>query len=138
MNLLVLRCSDFERSLRFYKALGLRFQRFRFADSDSPCAQAFIPGPDFALTKDDPGAEIPCTCLQLLTGGGGTVTRGLAFGFFVVSVDDSIEAVQLVEGKILTPAAGWPYGRMAAVGDPDGNRVELSEAPAGRLTGDFR
>ena len=33
MNLLVLRCSNFERSLRFYKALGLRFQRFRFSGS---------------------------------------------------------------------------------------------------------
>ncbi|HZK81150.1 MAG TPA: hypothetical protein VFC46_08795, partial [Humisphaera sp.] len=113
------------------------FQRFRFAGSDAPCAAALIPGPDFALTKTDPGAEIPCASLQLLTAGGATVTSGLAFGFFVESVDETMEAVQLVEGEILTPAKDWPYGRMGAVGDPDGNRIELSEAPVGRLTGGY-
>ena len=45
--------------------------------------------------------------------------------------------IELHGGTLLTAAADWAYGRMAAVADPDGNRVELSETPTGRLTGDY-
>src|SRR5262245_53856187 len=122
LNLLVIRCSDFERSLEFYQSIGLRFSRFRVGGYKSTCAQALIPGPEFALTATDPGAEIPCLNLQLLPAAEGETTQGLAFGFFVSCVDKAVESGLAHGGDLLNPAADWPYGRIAAIADPDGNR----------------
>jgi hypothetical protein len=59
----------------------------------------------------------------------------LILGFFVESVDRAVEQAVAAGGSVLSPAATWPYGRRAAVRDPDGNRIELSEDPFGRPTG---
>jgi predicted enzyme related to lactoylglutathione lyase len=58
-------------------------------------------------------------------------------GFFVGSVDAAVQAAVEAGGTLLSKPANWPYGRRAAVADPDGHRVELSESPVGRLTGDY-
>jgi catechol 2,3-dioxygenase-like lactoylglutathione lyase family enzyme len=137
VNLLVVRCSDFEKSLAFYRSIGLPMGRFRVGGCESTCAAAHVPGPDFALTASDPGADIPCTTIELLPVGDGQVAGGMAFGFFVSAVDAAVESALRHGGRVLTPAANWAYGRMAAISDPDGNRIELSEAPVGRLTGDY-
>ena len=137
VNLLVVRCSDFDRSLAFYRSIGLPLGRYRVAHHDSTCASALVPGGDFALTADDPGADVPRTNFHLLPAAAGVPTGGMAFGFFVSSVDAAVESGLRHGGRLLTPAADWAYGRMAAIADPDGNRIELSEAPVGRLTGDY-
>ena len=63
--------------------------------------------------------------------------RHRQIGFFVGSVDAAVKAALEAGGTLLSKPATWPYGRRAAVADPDGHRVELSEDPFGRLTGDY-
>ncbi len=82
---------------------------------------------------DDEEAKLPCLWLELQPAGRKSPTCGLSLGLYVASVDDAIAA----GGELLTPAADWPYGRRAALADPDTNRIELSESPVGRLTGDY-
>ena len=130
LNLLVIRCSDFDRSLDFYRALGLNFS-LRVGS-----ASALVPGPEFPLTADEPGADIPCTSFDLIPAGEQKETTGVSFGFFVSSVDLAINNALPYGGEILSEPADWPYGRKAAIQDPDGNRIELSEDPVGSLTGD--
>jgi catechol 2,3-dioxygenase-like lactoylglutathione lyase family enzyme len=129
LNLLVLRCADLERSIRFYKALGLRFFRFRIGGTDSHGAKAIIPGPEFPLTRGETAQVPPCTHLELLAAGEQPTTRGVTFGLFVESVDASARAARNVEADVLLAPVTRGYGRVAVVADPDGNTVQLSESP---------
>src|SRR5262249_1486001 len=144
LNLLVIRCRNFEDSLFFYTAIGLRFQNSEMghlmgADPSSRIivAKAVVPGPHFALMPDDEEVKLPCIWLELQPAGNKPPTSGLVLGLFVKSVIDAARAGIAAGGKLLTPPADWPYGRRAALADPDGNRVELSESPVGRITGDY-
>jgi lactoylglutathione lyase len=142
LNMLVVRCRDLEASVRFYTAIGLRFQRAQICHmigggADITVAKAVVPGPDFALMADEEGAKVPCLWLELQPAGQRLPTAGLVLGLFVASADAAVKAGVFAGGALLTPAADWPYGRRAALADPDGNRVELSESPVGRITGDY-
>lgn len=137
LNLVALRCENLDISLRFYTSFGLRFSRFCYAGSDTECADAQVPGSEFALTADTPGAEASGVTLELQPRGDRPATYAVAIGFFVSSVDRAVEAAVAAGGRVLTPPESWPWGRRAAVVDPDGHRVEFAEAPWGRLTGSY-
>ena len=144
LNLLVLRCRDFEASVFFYTAIGLRFQNSEMgnlmgADPSSRIvvAKAVVPGPQFALMPDDEEVKLPCIWLELQPAGKKPATSGLVLGLFVKSVLDGLRSGIAAGGKLLTHPTDWPYGRRAALADPDGNRIELSESPVGRITGDY-
>ena len=88
------------------------------------------------------GAFLGCRCsgrvaVACQPAGKKPPTSGLVLGLFVKSVLDGLTSGIAAGGKLLTPPADWPYGRRAALADPDGNRIELSESPVGRITGDY-
>src|SRR5262249_46819861 len=137
MNLVALRCENLDRTIAFYQALGLSFSRYSYGGETEECASARIPDSVFALTADDPQANIPTTILDFQPRGNRQPTTAVAIGFFVRSVDQAMAAGVAAGGTVVTPAANWGWGRLGALADPDGHRVELSECPTGRITGAY-
>lgn len=137
LNLIVLRTHDIERSRRFYEAIGLKFQ-FSDYGYGARTMQAPVP-PDAPLVLDvkREGIPPPHTYLEIHTLSKDEPISRHRIGFFVGSVDAAVKAAVEAGGTLLSKPASWPYGRRAAVADPDGHRVELSEDPFGRLTGDY-
>lgn len=137
LNLLVLRTHDIERSRRFYEAIGLRFQ-FSDYGYGARSMQGPVP-PDAPLVLDvkREGKPPPQTYLEIHTLSTEEAIPRQQIGFFVGSVDAAVKAAIEAGVTVLSKPANWPYGRRAAVADPDGHRVELSEDPFGRLTGDY-
>jgi catechol 2,3-dioxygenase-like lactoylglutathione lyase family enzyme len=137
LNLIVIRTHDIERSRRFYEAIGLRFQPFQYgygAESIHGPVPADAP---LILDVKAEGMPPPHTYIEIHTLRQEEPIPKLQIGFFVNDVDAAVKAALESGGHLLSKAATWPYGRRAAVGDPDGHRVELSEDPFGRLTGDY-
>ena len=64
-------------------------------------------------------------------------TTGLSIGLIVSDVDEAVNEALSRGGKLVKPPANWPYSRNAAILDPDGNRIELSDGEDARLTGDY-
>jgi hypothetical protein len=119
LNLLVLRCGDFEASVFFYTAIGLRFQNYEMgklmgADSSSRIivAKAVVPGPHFALMPDDEEVKLPCIWLELQPAGKKPATSGLVLGLFVKSVVDGLRSGIAAGASCSLPR---PIGRTAAV-----------------------
>jgi catechol 2,3-dioxygenase-like lactoylglutathione lyase family enzyme len=83
------------------------------------------------------GVPPPHTYLEIHSAAKDEAIPRQQLGFFVGSVDAAIQAAVDAGGTLLSEPKNWPYGRRAAVADPDGHRVELSEDPFGRLTGDY-
>ena len=137
LNLIVLRSRDLDRSRRFYEALGLRFQPMDYGHGASGMNGPVPPDAPLVLNAKTEGVPPPTTYLEINEWRSDEPIPRHQIGFFVESVDDAIAAVVKAGGELLTAAADWPYGRRAAVADPDGHRIELSEAPLGRLTGEY-
>jgi catechol 2,3-dioxygenase-like lactoylglutathione lyase family enzyme len=110
LNLLVLRCRDLEASRAFYETFGLRFTK-----------HAHGSGPEHYAHEDDRGVfELyPAT-----TAASGDMT-GLGF-----QVQDLGEASRrMAEAQHAPgPIRDNPWGRSFVVRDPDGRRVEVSQA----------
>jgi predicted enzyme related to lactoylglutathione lyase len=111
LNLVVIRAADLERSQRFYEALGLRFSRERHGS-----------GPEHLA------AELGGMVFEIYPRGSGPATVGVRLGFQVASVETAISAVQQLGAEVATPPAAGPWGWRAVVIDPDGLRVEVSQA----------
>jgi catechol 2,3-dioxygenase-like lactoylglutathione lyase family enzyme len=111
LNLVVLRVSDLEQASRFYGALGLPLRPERHGS-----------GPEH-LTADLGGAVF-----DLCPRSGGAPTAGTRVGFRVSSVEAAVAACRALGAEILSPAAEGPWGLRAIVADPDGHRVELTQA----------
>jgi len=112
INLLVLRASEPERLARFYGALGLDFQKERHGAGPEHHACA-IGGSTFEIYPLQPGAA---------------GTRGTRLGFAVASVADAVQAALSADGVVLSPPRMTSWGRRAVVQDPEGHKVELTEA----------
>ena len=111
LNLVVIRVNDLERSVQFYRRLGLEFTKHRhgkgpehYASEDGTAVFEIYPRLDKPSTAD-----------------------GLRLGFQVASVDQAMTALAELGVKIVSPAKDSPWGRRAVVDDLDGYRVELTE-----------
>jgi lactoylglutathione lyase len=114
LNLVVLRCVDIDRALRFYSKLGLNFIRHRHGT-----------GPEHY------SAQLGGAVFELYPQSGDSPSSvGTRIGFSVSSVDDVIKVLSdYPEGVVARPKDS-EWGRRAIVADPDGHRIELLQASA--------
>lgn len=112
LNLLVIRSADIDRAKLFYELIGLAFERERhgngpehFAAVMAGCVIEIYPGQH---STDDPPAE--------------------RLGFSVSGVDEVIPRFRDAGHTIQSEPRDSPWGRRAVVVDPDGRKVELTEA----------
>jgi lactoylglutathione lyase len=104
LSLLVIRCSDFKASKRFYEALGLVFQLEQHERGPQHCS---------CLIGD--------TVLELYPAMTGAPTV-LRLGFHVADVRVSVDAALAHGGRLV----GSFSETRAVVLDPDGSKIELS------------
>jgi len=112
LNLVVLRSEDIPRAAAFYSKLGLQFSQHQHGKGPEHYA-AELAGGVFELYPASPE---------------GPSTLGTRIGFKVPSVDAAIAALSEYPGAIVSPAKDSEWGRRAVVTDPDGHRVELTQA----------
>jgi predicted enzyme related to lactoylglutathione lyase len=117
LNLVVIRAADLDRAERFYRVLGLQFERHRHGKGpEHLAAQPYANGYVFeiypASAKTGP-------------------TTGIRIGFTLDGVDSYIDGLVEAGGTIIEAPADSEWGRRAVVADPDGHRVELV-TPLGR------
>lgn len=112
LNLVVLRSSDFTRAKAFYELLGLSFRSHRHGSGPEHLA-AELGGAVFEIYPQT--SESPSTL-------------GTRIGFKAVDLDKTLAALQEVPSCILSPAKDSPRGRRVFVSDPDGHRIELTQA----------
>ena len=111
LNLIVIRATDLARSHRFYEALGLQFTREKHGS-----------GPEHLA------GELGSVVFEIYPRGSGPATVGVRLGFQVASVEAAVSAVHQLGAEVATPPAAGPWGWRAVVVDPDGMRVEVSQA----------
>lgn len=112
LSLVVIRVRDLDRSLEFFKQFGLSFIRHRHGSGPEHLA-AELGDAVFEIYPQTP--ESPSTL-------------GTRIGFKVVDLDTALATLQEIPGCILSPAKDSPWGRRAVVCDPDGHRIELTQA----------
>jgi lactoylglutathione lyase len=123
-----LRVADIDRSLAFYTAVGYRVVGTVVGTGIGDLTMLRLPGDEFVtieLVHDPGGAAAP-------TG------SGLSHFVIVVdAIDDTV--VELAERGVdaapAAPAAGPDDVRTTWLTDPDGNRIELVQWPAGHAAG---
>lgn len=112
INLVVLRASEPDRLAWFYGSLGMRFHKERHGS-----------GPEHHAC-DVGGSVFEIYPLQQGAGG----TRDTRLGFVVESLSDAVQAAVSADGILLSPPKMTSWGRRAVVQDPEGHKVELTEA----------
>jgi lactoylglutathione lyase len=111
LNLVVIRAAELERSQRFYEALGLQFSREQHGR-----------GPEHLA------AVLGSLVFEIYPRGSEPDTAGLRLGFQVASVEAAVSAVQKLGAEVVSAPANGPWGYRAVVVNPDGHRVEVSQA----------
>jgi predicted enzyme related to lactoylglutathione lyase len=109
-SLVVLRSPDMERTARFYRLLGVLFERERHGTGPEHLA-----GP------------VGSAVLEIYPQGDEADTVGVRLGFRVASVEAVVQAVRQAGGTVVAPPRHGPWGFRAVLGDPDGRRVEVTE-----------
>ncbi len=105
----VIVCRDLQKSVTFYKALGVDVRETKQGGRVSfTCA---LGGVHFALRPPD-GVERGSQSGQQL-------------GFMIANLDGALEALAAAGGTILEKPTPKPWGVTALVEDPDGRKVEL-------------
>lgn len=113
LNLVVLRVADVEQSARFYRTLGLSFEKHAHGGGPVHLASE-VDGLVFELY---PATE------------GQPVSASTRVGFAVSNLDELFASLAGIAGaKVVSPPKDSEWGRRAVVADPDGHRVELVEA----------
>lgn len=111
LGLLVIYSQDMQKSVEFYKSLGLQFENH----CHPPC------GEHFATIDDGCVFEI---CQSRKAPGH---TSPMTFGFHVSCVDRAVKKAATKGGAIKREPHVADWGRSATVTDPDGNYVLLME-----------
>ena len=115
LGLLVLRSSQIEASLTFYRALGLAFAEEKHGSG--PVHYSSRVGA--TVIEIYPGlVQEPLN----YRGSGATL-----LGFSVASLDAILDALKQIDTPILTAPMVSAWGRRVVVQDPDGRAVELNE-----------
>lgn len=114
LNLVVLRCRDLPTAVRFYEAIGLRFERERHGGGPEHYTSEADGGVFelYPMPVDDPDAA---------------PTTNTRVGFAVADVDAAVAAADKAGATVLTNPAASRWGRRAVLLDPDGHRVELTQ-----------
>jgi catechol 2,3-dioxygenase-like lactoylglutathione lyase family enzyme len=110
LNLVVIRATDIVKSVAFYESLGMKFVEEQHGKG--PKHYSFnLAGTIFEIYPAD-----------------GARTEAIRLGFTVPkSLIDLISQLETAGVAIISPPKDSPWGRRAAVTDPDGNRIELCE-----------
>jgi catechol 2,3-dioxygenase-like lactoylglutathione lyase family enzyme len=113
LNLVVLRSSNMERAVAFYRELGLVFTKHAHGKGPDHYASE-VGGFVFEL--------YPLTQAQ-------TPTTSTRVGFRVSSVDELLPKLRSLGTEVVSPPQDSPWGRRAVVKDLDGHSVELVSSP---------
>jgi predicted enzyme related to lactoylglutathione lyase len=109
LNLVVLRSSDLEEAVRFYREMGLVFTR-----------HAHGSGPEHYAS------EVNGTVFEIYPlSAKSSPTTGTRIGFNVESVDGAVTRLSKIGATVMTPPTDSEWGRRAVVKDFDGHTVEL-------------
>ncbi|MDB6175555.1 MAG: hypothetical protein JWL59_4866 [Chthoniobacteraceae bacterium] len=115
LNLVVIRSLDLDRSERFYRVLGLNFERHRHGNGpEHLAAQPYQDGSVFEIYP---------------AGSNSGETTGVRIGFSVDAVDSYLDGLVEAGGLVVHPPSNSEWGRRAVVADPDGHKVELVTPP---------
>ena len=120
LSLIVLRTSQMEASLVFYRALGFAFVEEKHGSG--PVHYSTQLGP--SVLEIFPGEESP----ELNRKASGATMLGLS----VASVDETVSALTILGAQVVTVPTDSPWGRRAVVVDPDGRGIELSQPQPAR------
>ncbi len=110
-SLIVLRSAEMDRAARFYALLGIEFQREQHQS-----------GPEHLA------AQVGEAVLEIDPQVGAADSDSVRLGFRVPSVEIVMEAVRLAGGTVVTLPRRSSWGYRAVLADPDGRRVEITEA----------
>ncbi|MEO8612695.1 MAG: VOC family protein [Chloroflexota bacterium] len=116
LGLLVLRASDLEKSLAFYRAIGLTFTQEQHGSGPVHYSCA-IGGTVMEIYPGEPGAA------PERKSGGATM-----IGFSIQVLDETLKALSDLGFWPANPPKDSAWGRRVVVTDPDGRAVELNEA----------
>jgi predicted enzyme related to lactoylglutathione lyase len=111
LNLVVVQARDLEAAKRFYEAIGLTFVTEQHGRGPKHYA-----------------ASVGQTVFEVYPCQGDAMCRPARIGFEVQSLDEVLTALRQQSTAALKEPADSPWGRRIVVQDPDGNRVELTEA----------
>ena len=112
LNLVVLRVSDVERAAEFYRLLGLRLEPEQHGKGPLHYA-----------------AEAGAAVFEIYPRKSGTDSMASTrIGFRVDSIAAILEVLQEAGGKIVSAPQASDWGLRAVIEDPDGHRIELTEA----------
>ena len=109
LNLVVLRSSDIDRAIVFYREIGLLFTRHAHGSGPEHYSSE-VSGLVFELYPLTPKSS---------------PTIGTRIGFRVNSVDDVVTTLSKLGAEIVTHPTDSQWGRRAVVKDLDGHLVEL-------------
>jgi len=115
LNLIVVRSADLDRAERFYRALGLHFERHRHGT-----------GPEHLAAQPHAGGYVFEIYPASAKAGS---TTGVRIGFSMDAVDVYLDQLVEAGGTIVQAPVDSEWGRRAVVADPDGHRVELVTPP---------
>jgi lactoylglutathione lyase len=110
LNLVVIRSTDIDRAVTFYRMLGMRFTQHSHGS-----------GPAHYTSKT---ADLVFELYPLASSQMPTITMRL--GFQVDDLDELVMELESIGAKILTPPQDSPWGRRAIVQDLDGHTIELT------------
>jgi hypothetical protein len=118
LNLLVIRSANMERAAAFYRLLGLEFVKHRHGNGPEHLA-CELDGVVFEIYPRQSDMDS---------------TMAARLGFRVGSVDDTVDQLRAAGATIVSPPKESPWGHRAVVDDPDGHRLELTQAQASENT----
>ena len=111
LNLIVIRCGNLDRACHFYTALGLELRHEQHGD-----------GPEHY------SADLGGITFEIHPLGNSPITIATRLGLRVDSVDDAVNAAQSAGGALVAAAKQTPWGYRAIIADPEGHRIELTQA----------
>ena len=112
LNLVVLRAHDPTGLAAYYSSLGLNFVRHRYGAGEEHFVIEDAGGVFGIYPAREPDGP----------------SRQVRLGFAIADVRRTVDRLSASGAKIVSKPATSPWGLRAVVADPEGHRVELTEA----------